>query len=219
MSSDIHISDSEEEAPELTELLLDQLLENYKNTQLINKQKKLIKDLQPDNSIYNFEPRKTRNREFSQRHLYSTDLSEYLNLATRSKLESLSKNGVSDDEIIRMLNRKFVKLRRFFEKHDIKKHRFKKRSFNLYLEDFRKFQNNQTAGYYQEIDNYIESSSDRKEFKKLLSMELEDVETTDEEPEVEENEEELGEDKEIELGQRNSKLHRWKISRTPLLRS
>ncbi|OWB74047.1 hypothetical protein B5S31_g3821 [[Candida] boidinii] len=185
MSSDIHISDSEEEAPELTELLLDQLQENYKNVQLINKQKKLIKDLQPDNSIYNLEPRKTRDRGFYQRHLYSTDLSEYLNLATRSKLELLSKNGISDEEILRMLNRKFVKLRRFFEKHDIKKHRFKKKSFSLYLEDFRKFQYKKTAGYYQELDNYIESSSDRKEFKKLLSMELEDVETTDEEPEPE----------------------------------
>ncbi|GME95763.1 unnamed protein product [[Candida] boidinii] len=185
MSSDIHISDSEEEAPELTELLLDQLQENYKNVQLINKQKKLIKDLQPDNSIYNLEPRKTRDRGFYQRHLYSTDLSEYLNLATRSKLELLSKNGISDEEILRMLNRKFVKLRRFFEKHDIKKHRFKKKSFSLYLEDFRKFQYKKTAGYYQELDNYIESSSDRKEFKKLLSMELEDVETTDEEPESE----------------------------------
>ncbi|KAG7859619.1 hypothetical protein KL939_002519 [Ogataea angusta] len=133
--------------------------------------------------------RKTRRHGFCQRHVYTADLAEYLNLASRTDLDTISRNGVSDGRIFYMLNRKYIKLRHFYERHQVAKHRFKKRDFNVYLEDFKRYQATRGRGgkaYYEAIEDRLDSKADRRNLVRLQRMELEQVSTDESEESVEE---------------------------------
>ncbi|KAG7715252.1 hypothetical protein KL949_004166 [Ogataea haglerorum] len=133
--------------------------------------------------------RKTRRHGFCQRHVYTADLAEYLNLASRTDLERISRNGVSDGRIFYLLNRKYIKLRHFYERHKVAKHRFKKKNFNVYLEDFKRYQASRGRGgkaYYETIEDKLSSIADRRYLVRLQRMELEQVSTDESEESVEE---------------------------------
>ncbi|KAG7877934.1 hypothetical protein KL905_001200 [Ogataea polymorpha] len=133
--------------------------------------------------------RKTRRHGFCQRHVYTADLAEYLSLASRTDLERISRNGVSDGRIFYMLNRKYIKLRHFYERHQVAKHRFKKKDFNVYLEDFKRYQATRGRGgkaYYEAIEDRLSSKADRRYLLRLQRMELEQVSTDESEDSVEE---------------------------------
>ncbi|KAG7877462.1 hypothetical protein KL938_004218 [Ogataea parapolymorpha] len=133
--------------------------------------------------------RKTRRHGFCQRHVYTADLAEYLNLASRKELERISRNGVSDGRIFYMLNRKYIKLRHFYERHQVAKHRFRKKDFNVYLEDFKRYQATRGRGgkaYYEAIEDRLSSKADRRYLLRLQRMELEQVSTDESEESVEE---------------------------------
>ncbi|KAH3666145.1 hypothetical protein OGAPHI_004334 [Ogataea philodendri] len=134
--------------------------------------------------------RKTRRHGFCQRHVYTADLAEYLNLASRAELDCTARKGVSDERILYMLNRKYVKLRHFYERHQVAKHRFKKKDFSMYLEDFKKYQATRGRGgkaFYETLEDRLRSGSQRHDLERLEKMQLEQV-SSDESDESEQEE-------------------------------
>ncbi|ODV85296.1 hypothetical protein CANARDRAFT_23357 [[Candida] arabinofermentans NRRL YB-2248] len=186
------IPDSQDDDPgDLTWEYLEQLQNEKKNQRKIDRQFAILKNLQPLTSEFMSLPRtsvrRTRDHGFYQRHVYTTDLAEYLELATKEQLESQSSKAESDDQILYMLNRKYIKLRKFYEKLNIKRHRFMKKNFALYLEDFKKYQSGGGGTrFYEAIEDTLKSPSDRKQLAKLKNLQLEDVSTTEDETEAEE---------------------------------
>ncbi|VEU20812.1 DEKNAAC101771 [Brettanomyces naardenensis] len=203
MSSPASISDSQSdtEGVILDWRYIERLKEERREEALVKKQKHILKDLQP--LTYDFAKlptRRTRDYGFCQRHIYTADLSEYLSLASRYELDQLSKSRhLSDNTILHMLNRKYTKLRKFYGSLGVKRHRFKKKSFEAYLDDFKKYQTGRDGqSFYEMQDQALDDSRDQRHLLELLQVSLEDVETTDEEEDDEEKvNEEAEEDKAI----------------------
>lgn len=192
--SDTSIADSQSDSDNdvLAWEQLRGLRDRQKRAQRQRRQDHLLQDLRPLGVEFAHLPRgRTRCHGFCQRHVYTADLSEFLELASRIELDRLSKDGQTDDRIIYMLNRKYTVLRKFYESLGVKHHKFKKRTFDLYLEDFKKYQTGRDGRtIYEAGDQVLEESQDRRTLRGLLTTSLEDVETTDEEEIEEEQPEE-----------------------------
>ncbi|GMG39645.1 unnamed protein product [Ambrosiozyma monospora] len=99
-----------------------------------------------------------------------------------------------------MLNRKYVKLRRFYEKAGVKRHRFRKKNFNIYLDDFKAYQaKKQGKAFYEVEEDAIDDRRGRKLYQKLIETPIEDVSSNDE------SEDEPEHEKEKDIPNRNFK--------------
>lgn len=79
-----------------------------------------------------------------------------------------------------MLNSKYDRIRELFEKLNIKRHRFKKASFNVYLDGFKKYQSDRDGRtFYEMQDPGLTKKSDRNKLAKLLASPLESFKTSD----------------------------------------
>ncbi|QPG75920.1 hypothetical protein FOA43_003306 [Brettanomyces nanus] len=191
------ISDSQSEVDDDTCITWNYIeAANKKNEeQIFRRQQHILKDLKPLTYDFSDLPtQRTRRHVFCQRHVYTADLSEYLNLSSREQLDTLSKNGKSDEEILYMLNRKYKKLRKFYEGLGIKRHRFKKKNFDVYLDDFKKYQTGRDGrSFYEMQDQALDDLEDQKRLNDLLEKELQDVDTTEDENEVDTDNEKVPE--------------------------
>lgn len=123
---------------------------------------------------------RSRRHAFAQRHVYTADLAEYLHLASRNQLNKLSKSGFTDDEIVHMLERKYKKIRKFYKRIGVKLFRFKKKSFFLYVKDFRNYQTSRGGRTYYELAEPIpKNKNDLKQLRVLYERDLSDVSSTD----------------------------------------
>ncbi|ODV96341.1 hypothetical protein PACTADRAFT_49702 [Pachysolen tannophilus NRRL Y-2460] len=70
-----------------------------------------------------------RQKKFSQNHIYTVDLASVLNLSTTTELDDLSKNGKSEEEIMDLLNKLYLKQKR---KNNGDKYRYNSFSEHLF---------------------------------------------------------------------------------------
>ncbi|AOA61916.1 hypothetical protein PP7435_CHR2-0929 [Komagataella phaffii CBS 7435] len=119
--------------------------------------------------------RNLRRRTFSQRHVFTKDLAELLGLATEEDFEKWEDDGLDDEEITQKLSRNYDRMRIKFEAKQVKRHPFKKSSFDQYVVDFRNYQaNNKSSRGFYELLQTIDTHKKQHDIPRLTSDEEED---------------------------------------------
>ncbi len=183
MSDTLSIPDSQsdDENSPLTRNLILHLETQEKQKRIWKRQEHILKELAPLTDDFLVLPTtRSRRHAFAQRHIYTADLAEYLHLASRNQLNKLSKSGFTDDEIFHMLERKYKKIRKFYKRIGVKLFRFKKKSFSLYVKDFRSYQTSRGGRtYYELAEPTPKNKNDLKQLRVLYERDLSDVSSTD----------------------------------------
>ncbi|ANZ75591.1 BA75_02813T0 [Komagataella pastoris] len=118
--------------------------------------------------------RNLRRRTFSQRHVFTKDLAELLGLATEEDFEKWEDEGLDDEEITQKLSKNYDKMRIKFEAKQVKRHPFKKSSFDQYVVDFRNYQaNNKSSRGFYELLQTIDTHKKQHDIPRLTSDEEE----------------------------------------------
>lgn len=104
---------------------------------------------------YKRSTRRLRHRTFTQRHVYTVDLCKFLDLESEENLERLARYA-SDEEILDHLEAVYAKKRAHYDKvyleRGLKRHKFLKPSFRVYVEDFKKYgAHRQGSSFYDTI--------------------------------------------------------------------
>ena len=185
MSDTLSIPDSQsdEEIVPITRNIILELENREKQEKIWKRQEHLLKELAPLTDDFLVLPTtRSRRHAFAQRHIYTSDLAEYLHLATRMELNKLSKDGSTDEEIFHMLERKYRKIRKFYRRVGLKLYRFKKKSFSLLVKDFRHYQTSRGGRTYYELAEPVpKDKHDLKQLQLLYRQDLSDVSSTEDE--------------------------------------
>lgn len=158
--------------------------------------------------------RSLRKRSFRQRHVYTADLARFLKLKTLDEIEAMSMAGHSDQAIIDELNRKYLLVKSKSDKIN-NNHRFKKKSFDSYVEDFKTYMATGAGKTFYDAADQDESMMENKSIEAEIkhSGTRDGIQSDHSEPDVETEIEtdieipDVGEQLDSEGGRRSNSMH------------